>query len=699
MNSQIFKLKSKFKPSKAQQKAIDQIVHNLNYGLKHQTLLGVTGSGKTFTMANVIKKLNRPTLILSHNKTLAAQLYSEFKSFFPQNAVEYFVSYYDYYQPEAYIPRRDLYIEKETSINEDIERFRNSATQSILTRKDVIIIASVSCIYGIGDPEDYSSLSVNLKVNENFPMDKLISRLIDMQYERSDFDFVSGNFRVKGDVVDINTASNKEAIRIEFFADQIEAIKKFNPTTGEIINSINNTKIFPAKLFVTPYEKIKKVSKIIKQDLELEVENFKKQNKIIEAERLRQRTLYDLEMLLETGYVSGIENYSRYFQNRPINSPPPTLLDYFTGDWLLFIDESHITIPQVRGMYNGDRARKEMLVKYGFRMKSALDNRPLRFNEFQKKLNQTIYVSATPNDYEINLSKKSASNIKANSNINPVVEQLIRPTGLLDPEIDVRPSETRFIKQLKNELIKNKLDFIPFLKTEKYSQNQIDNLISEIKKRTKLKQRVLITTLTKRMAENLAEYLNKLKIKVQYIHSDLNAIERVEILKKLRQGKIDVVVGINLLREGLDLPEVSLVVILDADKEGFLRSEVTLVQTIGRTARHKDGFVIMYADKITDSMKKAILETKRRRDIQKEYNKKHNITPKSIKKEIKEDITKTKKDKKILSLDKKVQVYKTLSKKERTKLKQEIETQMMLYADMLEFEKAAEIRDILKKLN
>ncbi len=701
MVSQKFKLQSKFTPSIAQEKAIEQIIKNINNNLKHQTLLGVTGSGKTFTMANVINKINRPTLILSHNKTLAAQLYNEFKSFFPDNAVEYFISYYDYYQPEAYIPRRDIYIEKETSISEEIERFRNSATQSILTRKDVIIVASVSCIYGIGDPEDYNAMSVEIKIGKNLPIDKLIARLIDMQYEKTDFDFEIGTFRVRGDIIDINIASDKKAIRIEYFGDEIEKISVLNPLTGEIQKELENYQIFPAKLFVTPYEKIKKVAKIIKQDLEKEVKDFQKQGKFLEAERLKQRTLYDLEMLLETGYVSGIENYSRYFQSREIGSPPSTLLDYFDENWIMFIDESHITIPQIRGMYNGDRARKETLVNYGFRMKSALDNRPLKFEEFNRKLNQVIYVSATPNEYELNLSKQYAKKIKAKST-KPIVEQLIRPTGLLDPIVDIRPSEEKYIKQLKNELKKHNLTFVPFFNSNKYIGTQIDDLITEIKKTIKKTQRVLITTLTKRMAEDLTEYLSKINVKVQYIHSDLNALERVEVLKKLRLGKIDVVVGINLLREGLDLPEVSLVIILDADKEGFLRSTTTLIQTMGRASRHKEGKVIMYANEITNSIKQAIIETKRRREIQERYNKKYNIKPKSIKKAIRENLTSKEKQKtydKITPIEEKLKLYKMLSKSEKQKLKKEIEKQMVLYADMMEFEKAIELRDILKKLN
>jgi len=687
----LFNLKTKLKPAGDQEQAIAKLTSNVKSGAKHQTLLGVTGSGKTFTMANVIQNTDKPALVLAHNKTLAAQLFSEFRDFFPDNAVEYFISYYDYYQPEAYIPRRDLYIEKETSINDNIERYRNSATQSLLTRKDVIIVASVSCIYGIGDPQDYLSLSRELKVGEKYSQDKFLHQLTDMLYERSEYDFFTGNYRVRGDTIDVNIASEESAIRIEFFGDEIEAIKEFNPITGEVIEELPEIKIFPAKQFVTPYEKIKKVSGLIRKDLASEIAAFKKQGLDLEAERLRQRTEYDLEMLEETGYCSGIENYSRYFEFRPKGSPPSTLLDYLPEDWLMFIDESHMTVSQVRGMYNGDRARKEMLVRYGFRMNSAKDNRPLKFDEFNKKLEQTVYVSATPADYEIQLSK------------GKVIEQLIRPTGLLDPVVDLRPTEAKNTQALRKQMKEFKYTEMDFYKHEKYNENQIDNLIKEIQTTVKNGQRVLVTTLTKRMSEDLSTYLKEMGIKVLYLHSDLDAIERVEILTKLREGKIDVVVGINLLREGLDLPEVSLVAILDADKEGFLRSETSLVQTTGRASRHSEGRVIMYADKITGSMQRAIDETLRRRKAQDEYNESHGITPTTIQKPIKTSLERAEEDDEKLdktgqTLVKQAESYKVMSKKEQKKYKQELEIQMQIYADSLEFEKAAKVRDLLDDL-
>lgn len=693
-----FKLKTKFKPAGDQNKAIEKLTQNVRTKTKHQTLLGVTGSGKTFTMANVIANTGKPALILAHNKTLAAQLFSEFREFFPENAVEYFISYYDYYQPEAYIPRRDLYIEKETDINENIERYRNAATQSLLTRDDVIIVASVSCIYGLGDPEDYNMLATTLTKGEQLMQTKLLARLTDMQYERSEYDFHTGNYRVKGDTVDINIASEESAIRVEFFGDEIEELKLFNPITGEIEEKLNEIRIFPAKQFVTPYEKIPHVVEQIRSDLRKEIEAFKDRDQMLEAERLRQRTEYDLEMLTETGYCSGIENYSRYFDGRKPGTPPSTLLDYFPAEWLMFIDESHMTIPQVRGMFNGDRARKQMLVNYGFRMQSAKDNRPLRFEEFNQKLDQVVYVSATPQDYELNLTK---TNCPKQSQC--VVEQLIRPTGLLDPIIEVRPTSGEASNKLKNSLVANGYTDMPFAKDKKTTENQIDNLIKEIRNTIKKNERVLVTTLTKRMSENLAEYLNELGIKVQYLHSELDAIERVEILERLRRGAVDVVVGINLLREGLDLPEVSIVAIMDADKEGFLRSETSLVQTIGRAARHEKGRVIMYADQITGSMKKAIDETRRRRKIQHDFNIKHNIVPKTIVKDIKTTLERAKEedknsDKTTKTFAQRAESYKLMTKKERKEFQQEIEVQMQIYADSLEFEKAAKLRDLLEQI-
>jgi excinuclease ABC subunit B len=645
----MFELQSDFKPMGDQPKAINQLVTGLRNNVKEQTLLGVTGSGKTFTMSNIIQAMQKPTLVLSHNKTLAAQLYSEFKRFFPSNAVHYFVSYFDYYQPEAYIPRSDTYIEKDSQINEEIDRLRHAATDSLLSRRDVIIVASVSCIYGIGSVEDYDGLSIKVKLNERKVRDKLIRQLTDIQYQRNDIDFHRGTFRVHGDVVDIYPAGEEIAYRLEFFGEEVERITKIDPLTGEIIDRPNEVKIFPGSHYVTPYEKLKKALSKIEAELSQRLEQFNHEGKLLEAQRLNQRTRFDLEMLEETGFVKGIENYSRYLTNREPGEQPATLLDYFPDDFIMFIDESHMTIPQVRGMYNGDRARKEVLVDYGFRLPSALDNRPLTFTEFERHFNQTIYVSATPAQYELSRSPKPA-------------EQLIRPTGLLDPKIDVRPVE-----------------------------GQIDDLIAEIKDATAKHQRVLITTLTKRMAEDLTQYLQDLNLKVAYLHSDIDTLDRTDILRDLRLGIYDVLVGINLLREGLDLPEVSLVAIIDADKEGFLRSEQALIQTVGRAARHIDGHVLMYADHITESMRRTIITTERRRKLQEKYNADHGIVPKGIVKEVEkglrpdlpEEARKAKLD------------LKKIPKDEYGLLIKDLTAQMDLAAANLEFEKAAELRDII----
>jgi len=694
-----FNLKSNYKPAGDQPQAIELLTLGIKERIKHQTLLGVTGSGKTFTMASVIQNIQRPVLVISHNKTLAAQLYSEFKEFFPENSVNYFVSYYDYYQPEAYVPKRDLYIEKEADINENIERYRSAATQSLLSRKDVIIVASVSCIYGLGNPDDYQSLSRNLKVNESYNRNKLLQQLGDLQYERSEYDFYTGQYRVRGDTIDIYTAEGEKAIRLEYFGDIIESIKLINPITGEIISIPKEITVFPAKHFVTPYEALIKAIPDIEEELKIRVNYFKKIKKDLEAHRIEHRVNYDIEMLRETGYCSGIENYSRFIERRKPGTPPSTLLDYYPDDWLLFIDESHMTIPQIRGMFNGDRSRKETLVEYGFRLPSALDNRPLRFNEFNIKINQVIYNSATPSEYELNLSKQSAS--KKNNRNSGIVEQLIRPTGLLDPEVEVRPTEKDKKEELLKNLNKEKLDNQYDKLFKRDCLNQIDDLIIEIRNTFNKNQRVLVTTLTKRMAEDLAAYLHDIGIKVQYLHSEIDTVERVDILKDLRLGKYDVVVGINLLREGLDLPEVSLVAIIDADKEGFLRSEVSLIQTMGRASRHEEGHVIMYADNITGSMKRAILETERRRKLQYDFNIKHRIKPKSIIKDIKDQLQKqeSKDDKKFdKTLEKRVESYKIMSPKEKKKLLNDLEVQMLIYSDMLEFEKAAEIRDLISDL-
>lgn len=685
-----FKLVSPYKPAGDQPQAIEKITSRALAGEKHQTLLGVTGSGKTFTMANVIQNLQKPTLVLAHNKTLAAQLFAEFKEFFPENAVSYFISYYDYYQPEAYVPSRDLYIDKETEINEDIERYRNAATQAALSRKDVIIVASVSCIYGLGDPEDYTALAREVKVGETYPMSKLMVHLTDMQYYRSEYDFYPGLFRVRGDTVDVNLVSEERALRIEYFGDQVESLKLINSVSGEVIEKPTSFKIFPAKQYVTPFERVKSVIPRIREDLAIEKEDFLRRGKLLEATRLEQRVNYDLELLEEVGYCTGIENYSRYLDGRPIGSPPSTLLDYLGEDWLLVADESHMTIPQVRAMYNGDRARKEILVEYGFRLKAALDNRPLKFDEFNSKVNQAIYVSATPTDYEKDLAKQV------------IVEQIIRPTGLLDPLVYLRPTTRKNLPQLVASMETHKLQGELDELNKHTVVDQVEDLLIEVKNTIAKKQRVLVTTLTKRMSEELTNYMQDLGIKVQYIHSDIDAIERVQILKNLRLGVFDVVVGINLLREGLDLPEVSLVAILDADKEGFLRSNTSFIQTIGRAARLAEGRVIMYADKITQSMLNAISETKRRRKLQEEYNREHNITPRTIISKIKDQLERQVEDEQtaaqITKLEKTVEAFPSLKPKEKKQVLDKLRVQMEIFADSLEFEKAAEIRDTLAKL-
>lgn len=647
-----FKLKSDYSPTGDQPKAIQQLSEGLLQGIKEQTLLGVTGSGKTFSMANVINNLQRPTLIMSHNKTLAAQLYEEFKRFFPDNAVHYFVSYFDYYQPEAYIARSDTYIEKDSQINEEIDRLRHAATDSLLTRRDVIIVASVSCIYGIGSVEDYGDMAVVINVGERRVRDKLLRQLMDIQYQRNDIDFHRGTFRVRGDVVDIFPASEEVAYRVDFFGDEVERITKINPLTGEIESNIDGLRIFPSSHYVTPQQKLKGALTKIESELEQRLKFFKKEGKLLEAQRLEQRTRFDLEMLEQTGFVKGIENYSRYLTDRETGEQPATLLDYFPDDYLLFVDESHMTVPQVRGMYNGDRARKEVLVEHGFRLPSALDNRPLTFSEWERHLNQVVYVSATPAEFELSRSPEPA-------------QQVIRPTGLLDPIIEVRPIK-----------------------------GQIDNLIEEIRSTITKRQRVLITTLTKRMAEDLTEYLQEINIKVTYLHSDVDTLDRTDILRDLRLGVYDVVVGINLLREGLDLPEVSLVAILDADKEGFLRSEQALIQTVGRAARHEEGRVIMYADNVTRSMKATIDETTRRRGVQEVYNKEHNITPKGVSKIIDKGL---RADLPVEAKTAKLNLKK-IPKDEYKHLIKDLSSQMDMAAKDLQFEKAAELRDLIDEI-
>ena len=651
--SQKFRLETKYKPTGDQPSAIAQLIDGLNKGEREQTLLGVTGSGKTFTMANIIQDRQVPTLVLAHNKTLAAQLFSEFKTFFPDNEVHYFVSYFDYYQPEAYIASSDTYIEKDSAINEEIDRLRHAATSALLTRRDVIIVASVSCIYGIGSPDAYSEMSIHVKRGERRQQDKFIRLLTDIQYKRNDVDFHRGTFRVKGDVVDVFPANGETAYRLEFFGDEVDRITKLDPLTGEILAEPDTVSIFPSSHYVTPKERLTHAIEGIKQEFNERMEWFESHDKLLEAQRLAQRTKYDIEMLEETGFVKGIENYSRYLSDREPGEQPATLIDYFPDDWLLLVDESHQSLPQVRGMYNGDRARKEVLVEHGFRLPSALDNRPLRFEEFDTHINKAIYVSATPGEYELAHSPEPA-------------QQVIRPTGLLDPPITIRPTK-----------------------------GQVDDLIAEIRDRIEKSQRVLVTTLTKRMAEDLSAYLLELGIKTAYIHSEVDTLERGDILKDLRMGVYDVLVGINLLREGLDLPEVSLVAIMDADKEGFLRSESALIQTIGRAARHVDGGVIMYGDKITRSMQAAMDETTRRREIQQRYNEEHNITPRGVDKAIDEGlraIIPQKEDTKP-KLD-----LKKIPKDEYDNLEKELTAQMNLASANLEFEKAAELRDVIAEI-
>ncbi len=647
-----FILNAPYQATGDQPEAIEQLVGGLARGDKHQVLLGATGTGKTFTIANVIARVQRPALILAHNKTLGAQLYAEFKDFFPENAVEYFVSYYDYYQPEAYVPRHDLYIEKETDINEDIERLRLSATTSVISRRDVIVVASVSCIYGIGSPEAYGRVVINLDKGASYRRAGLLRQLVEGQYERNDIELRSGTFRVRGDTLEVIPAYDEFGLRISFFGEEIEQISRFDPVTGEILAQPESVAIYPAKHFITEAEKLKSAMRDIETELAARIEDLKRQNRLLEAQRLEQRTNYDLEMLREVGYCSGIENYSRHLDQRPAGSPPWALIDYFPPDYLLVLDESHMTVPQVRGMYGGDRSRKEVLVEYGFRLPSALDNRPLSFEEFEQRTGQIIYTSATPGPYEMNLASQ-------------VVEQVIRPTGLVDPQVEVRPVK-----------------------------GQIDDLVGEVRRRVEVGQRALVTTLTKRMAEDLADYLQEIDVKVHYLHSEIDTLERVSILRDLRLGVYDVVVGINLLREGLDLPEVSLVAILDADKEGFLRSDTALIQTIGRAARHVSGKVIMYADHVTDSMRRAIEETDRRRAKQTAFNQAHGIEPATIVKAVR-DLTdqvamhaaaESKSEYKALRPT-------DLPKDELARLIKELEKKMRASAEGLEFEQAAVLRD------
>ena len=650
-----FKLVSKYVATGDQPEAINRLVENLRSGCKEQTLLGATGTGKTFTIANVIEKINKPTLVLAHNKTLAGQLYSELKSFFPDNRVEYFISYYDYYQPEAYVPSKDMYIEKDSKINDEIDQMRHAATSSILEREDTIIVASVSCIYGIGDPEDYKSGMLTLRVNQTIKRDELLEALIRMQFVKNNIEFDRGTFRTKGDNVDIiPTYEKNEGIRISFFDDEIERICTFDVVTGKVISNMNVISIFPATHFVMNSEKKDEAIRRIENELEERIKYFNDNNKPLEAERIAQRTKYDLEMIKEIGSCSGIENYSRHLSLRDEGETPSVLLDFFDKDFLLVIDESHVTLPQVRGMYNGDRSRKQTLVEYGFRLPSALDNRPLNFEEFNNKINQVIYVSATPGDYELERS-------------SDVVEQIIRPTGLLDPLIEIRPIK-----------------------------NQMDSLLADIKQQIKKNERTLITTLTIKMSEDLTAYLKEMGVKVAYLHSEIKALERLEIIRKLRKGVYDCIVGINLLREGLDIPEVSLICILDADKEGFLRSERSLIQTIGRAARNANGKVVMYADNVTDSMQKAITETYRRRGIQEEYNKLHNITPTTIMKDISDEISVISKDEEKENIN--IEKISEMSTVEKRKLLQKLEAQMKKASSELNFEEAMMLRDIILEI-
>jgi excinuclease ABC subunit B len=652
-----FELVSKYEPAGDQPKAIKEITEKVLAGQRHQTLLGATGTGKTFTMSNVIKEINRPTLVIAHNKTLAGQLYSEFKEFFPNNAVEYFVSYYDYYQPEAYVPSTDTFIEKDASINDEIDKLRHSATSSLFERNDVLIVASVSCIYGLGSPEEYRSQVLSLRMGMEKDRDQLLRDLVDIQYARNDIEFGRGTFRVRGDSVEIIPASREEhCIRIEFFGDEIDRIREVDALTGEIVGDREHVAIFPASHFVTREEKMKLAVANIEKELEERLKELRDDNKLLEAQRLEQRTNYDLEMMREMGFCSGIENYSRHLTLREAGATPYTLIDYFPEDFLVVIDESHVTLPQIRGMYNGDQARKQVLVDHGFRLPSALDNRPLKFEEFEGKTHQLVYVSATPGPYELEHSPE-------------MTEQIIRPTGLLDPVIEVRPIE-----------------------------GQIDNLIKEMNQRIDKNERILVTTLTKKMSEDLTDYLKEIGMKVAYLHSEIKTLERIEIIRDLRVGKYDILIGINLLREGLDIPEVSLVAILDADKEGFLRSERSLIQTIGRAARNANGEVIMYADKVTDSMQKALDETSRRREKQMAYNEEHHIVPKTIKKEVRDVIRATMAAEDTEKYDSKSKAIEKLSKKDKEKVIEQMEKEMKEAAKSLDFEKAAELRDIIFEL-
>ncbi len=644
-----FKVVSDFQPTGDQGPAIEALSKGIQAGERHQTLLGVTGSGKTFTATKVIEKVQRPTLVIAHNKTLAAQLYSEFKEFFPDNAVEYFVSYYDYYQPEAYLPTTDTYIEKDASINDEIDKLRLATTRSLIERRDVVVVASVSCIYGLGSPEEWRSMTLVLDVGQHIERKNIQAALVDIQYERNDLNFIQGNFRVRGDTVEVFPAMANQGLRIELFGDEVERITEFDPLTGHTLHDLQRAAIYPARHYVMPAETIEKAIVSIEAELEVEVERFRSQGKLLETQRLEQRTRFDIEMMREIGYCSGIENYSAHMEGRSPGEPPYTLLDFFPDDYLVILDESHVTLPQIQGMHNGDRARKDSLVSNGFRLPSAYDNRPLRIDEFLKRAGQTIYVSATPGDFEIEKSTK-------------VVEQIIRPTGLVDPEVAIRPVK-----------------------------GQVDDLIGEVRREVDAGGRVLVTTLTKRMAEDLTEYLAELDIKARYMHSDIQTLERVEIIRDLRLGVFDVLVGINLLREGLDLPEVSLVAILDADKEGFLRSERSLIQTIGRASRNVDGRVVMYADKITGSIKRAVDETNRRRLIQQEYNRQHNITPKSITKSIRGDI--------VPKFDEiSTEIFDDMSQEEILDLMIDLEASMQKAAKKLEFEDAASMRDHIREL-